>query len=151
MNIRPVLVAFAVAVIAAACGGGGGDHAAHDGSSTRTVDIAMHDIDFSLSALTVQRGETIKFVFQNSGALVHDAFIGDEAAQQEHEMEMSSASSMGGMGVPESDAEQVMHERADRIAERPERQRRARAHDVPEPRDRLADVRNRDPDVVEAA
>ena len=48
------------------------------------------------------------------------------------------------------DAEQVLHQRALGIGERPERQRRDRAHDVLEPVDRLGDVRDGEPDVVGA-
>ena len=51
---------------------------------------------------------------------------------------------------PRIDVEQVVHERARWIAERPERQRRTRAHHVLEPLHRLVDVGNREPDVVHA-
>jgi len=33
----------------------------------------------------------VRFVFRNEGAVVHDAVIGDEAAQEEHEEEMRVA------------------------------------------------------------
>ena len=49
------------------------------------------------------------------------------------------------------DVEQVVHERAgSRVAERPERQRRARAHHVLEPVDRFCDVGHREADVIHA-
>ena len=45
---------------------------------------------------------------------------------------------------------QVMHQRALWIAYRAERQRRRRAHHIPEPRDRLADIGNSEADMVGA-
>jgi uncharacterized cupredoxin-like copper-binding protein len=36
----------------------------------------------------VKVGETVTFVFTNVGKAVHDAFIGDKAAQEQHEKEM---------------------------------------------------------------
>jgi uncharacterized cupredoxin-like copper-binding protein len=45
------------------------------------------------STLTVQAGETIDFRFTNTGKVAHDAFIGDNAAQMDHEAEMGQ---MGG-------------------------------------------------------
>jgi uncharacterized cupredoxin-like copper-binding protein len=63
------------------------------GTGTRTVDVAMEDIKFETTSLTVQAGETIDFRFTNTGKVAHDAFIGDNAAQMDHEAEMGQ---MGG-------------------------------------------------------
>jgi uncharacterized cupredoxin-like copper-binding protein len=41
----------------------------------------------------VRAGETVKFVFHNKGQIVHDAFLGDEAAQADHEKEMRGGGS----------------------------------------------------------
>jgi hypothetical protein len=49
---------------------------------------------------------------------------------------------------PRVDVEQVLHERARVVEERPEAQRRDAAHHVLEPVDRLPDVRDGDADVV---
>ena len=43
---------------------------------------------FEPDAMTVARGETVRFVFTNRGQVTHDAFIGDADAQAEHEAEM---------------------------------------------------------------
>ena len=52
---------------------------------------------------------------------------------------------------PRIDVEQVVHERAwRRIADRAERQRRARAHHVLEPIDRLGDVGHGEADMIDA-
>ena len=49
-------------------------------------------------ALTVKAGETVTFVFHNAGKIRHDAFLGDEAAQAEHEKKMREQAGMGGHG-----------------------------------------------------
>ena len=94
---RPVLgLVFPLvvwAVIAGGCGGGGGSHHGSSGSKGdappgRTIDVTMRDIHYDPKAVEVKAGETVKFVFRNEGSIVHDAFIGDEAAQEEHEKEM---------------------------------------------------------------
>ena len=62
----------------------------------RTVDVTMRDISYDPAAVTVKAGETVKFVFHNEGKIRHDAFLGDEAAQADHEEEMRKEGS-GGM------------------------------------------------------
>lgn len=57
----------------------------------RTVEVAMVDNAFEPTEVEVADGETVRFVFRNEGAVVHDAVIGDEAAQDEHENEMRAA------------------------------------------------------------
>lgn len=81
---------LAVAVVTlAACGDTSDDTTTAGG--TRTVEIEMRDIKFSPDTVQVTAGETVRFVFKNVGAVPHDAFIGDEAAQDAHEMEMRAA------------------------------------------------------------
>ena len=91
-NRRPILVAAAGAVlmVLAGCGGSGHDdsHGGGMAEPSRTVEVVMRDIAYDPTTVTVQAGETVKFVFRNVGEAVHDAFIGDEAAQAEHEKEM---------------------------------------------------------------
>ena len=88
-----VLTFVAVAVFSLAAAGCGGDHESHGGTSdaeaTRTIDVVMKEFAYDPAAVTVRAGETVKFVFRNEGAVVHDAFLGDEAAQAEHEREMA--------------------------------------------------------------
>lgn len=92
-----------VALLAAACGDDDSDNSLTSDSTTpgdaaaRTVDIDMVDNAFEPSALDVAAGETVLFVFTNTGAVDHDAFIGDAAAQAEHEEEMSAGEG-GGSG-----------------------------------------------------
>ena len=53
----------------------------------------MLDNEFSPDRVEVSEGETVRFVFTNEGQATHDAVVGDEAAQAEHEAEMRSAES----------------------------------------------------------
>jgi uncharacterized cupredoxin-like copper-binding protein len=84
-----------VAVVALLGGCGGGEHDSHASATTRVVDVKMRDIAYEPAAVTVKAGETVRFVFFNEGKIPHDAFIGDEAAQAEHEKEMREADSHG--------------------------------------------------------
>jgi uncharacterized cupredoxin-like copper-binding protein len=91
MSVRREVLGFLIAVvIAGGCGGGdSGNGSADDGREpSRTVDVTMRDIHYEPTSVEVKAGETVKFVFHNEGAIVHDAFIGDEAAQAAHEKEM---------------------------------------------------------------
>jgi uncharacterized cupredoxin-like copper-binding protein len=53
--------------------------------------IRMVDTAFEPDEVSVKEGETVRFVFDNAGKLPHDAFIGHEEAQVEHEAEMRAA------------------------------------------------------------
>lgn len=91
------LTALIVVLIAgggtlAACGGGQSTTATGTG---RVVDIEMRDIAFSPTSVTVTKGETVTFRFTNKGKVVHEALIGDQAAQDEHAKSMSNSMSSG--------------------------------------------------------
>ena len=84
---RLTAIAFVLAaLVLASCGGD--DDGGTAASGTRTVEIEMRDLAFSPDQVDARAGETIRFVFKNVGKVRHDAFVGDEAAQEEHEMEM---------------------------------------------------------------
>lgn len=89
---RRILGILTAAVLVGGCSGG--SH--HGAEPTRTVDVVMRDATFDPAMVTVKGGETVRFVFRNEGQLRHDAFLGDEAAQAEHEKEMRKERS-GGM------------------------------------------------------
>ena len=101
MNPRQLLkltASLAVgALVLAACGGDDDTSSSGASSETRTIEIEMRDIEFSPDSVDVEAGETVRFVFHNKGEAVHDAFIGDEAAQDEHEMEMQDDGGDAGM------------------------------------------------------
>ena len=50
------------------------------------------------ASMTVPAGVPVTFVVTNSGVIDHEFYLGDEAAQAEHEKEMAE---MGGMGHDE--------------------------------------------------
>ena len=75
-------------------------------SNTRRINVAMEDNAFSPNAFDVRVGDTVTFVFTNFGKAVHDAFVGDRAAQEHHEHEMRQSpgghdhAHEGGVTVP---------------------------------------------------
>ena len=79
---------------------GGSLDASSDASGTeenpRTIDVDMVDNAFEPAEVEVTAGETVRFVFSNDGAVAHDAVVGDEAAQDDHEAEMRSAEETDG-------------------------------------------------------
>lgn len=107
---RVYLLALVVAmtVFLAACGSGGaksktssgtempgmgiGGSSTSAGAASRTVDVNMVDIAYEPKEFTVKKGETVRFMFKNTGKIAHEALFGDAAIQDEHER---TASSMG--------------------------------------------------------
>ena len=74
-----------------------GGHAEHDGHAqavgkagdlkkiSRTIQVLMSDdMKFTPAKVNVQRGETIKFVVSNAGAIKHEMIIGSMAELKEH-------------------------------------------------------------------
>jgi uncharacterized cupredoxin-like copper-binding protein len=59
------------------------------------VRIEMRDSLFRPAEISVRRGKEVTFRFENEGELRHDAFIGDEEAQDMHEDEMRMADDEG--------------------------------------------------------
>jgi uncharacterized cupredoxin-like copper-binding protein/soluble P-type ATPase len=64
----------------------------------RRIDVAMTDDAYGPSALAVATGQTVRFVFHNDGAVVHEALIGDATVQAQHDAS-GSAGSAGSMGA----------------------------------------------------
>ena len=91
--MRRVLYLLAVPVLAllAACGSSDESPRSSASGDERVVEVEMRDIAFAPTAIDVRAGEKVRFVFKNTGRIVHDAFIGDPAAQDEHEKEMRGA------------------------------------------------------------
>ena len=81
MMRRLPIVAMAAAALLVLAAGGDDDYSDDSaGVETRTVEIDMADIAFEPDTLEVTAGESVRFVFTNTGEIAHDAFIGDEAA-----------------------------------------------------------------------
>ena len=99
MRIRGLILgSLAAVMVVGGCGGGSNNSMSHGkaGADTRTVEVEMRDIAYAPTTVSVKAGETVQFVFRNTGKIPHDAFLGDEAAQAEHEMAMRGGG--GGMG-----------------------------------------------------
>lgn len=90
---RPLfIVGFAVLLAACAPSGGG---ASPTEQGPRTIQVGMTDeLRFEPAEFTVQAGETVRFEVTNAGQIVHEFLIGDEAAQEQFEMEMSEGNGM---------------------------------------------------------
>lgn len=87
--------------------GCGSDEPASDGAGgDQTIEIEMQDIAFSPDEVDVPAGEPVTFVFQNDGQIAHDAFLGDAAAQDEHEAEMRAMDGEEGADHEEEEAEE---------------------------------------------
>lgn len=100
----PLLALVPVAaLLVAACSGGGAASApppptALPSFSTR-IEVSLTDV-FKIEppAMAVLAGVPVTFVVTNDGVLEHEFYLGDEAAQIEHEAEMVA---MGGMAHDE--------------------------------------------------
>ena len=63
--------------------------------SGRTIRVDMADsMRFTPGALTVKRGETVRFVVTNSGKQMHEMVIGTEAELRKHAEQMSKHPTM---------------------------------------------------------
>jgi uncharacterized cupredoxin-like copper-binding protein len=109
MNARraTLLLVIAAATLAACSSRSGTTGSAPaPGSSAPSASTAATRIEVKLTdalkiepaAMTVPSGVPVTFVVTNSGATDHEFYLGDEAAQAEHEKEMAA---MGGMSHDE--------------------------------------------------
>lgn len=99
---RPIPFAASLAaaglLVVAGCSSSSQNAKSPAGGNARTVDISMVDNAYQpATPITVAKGETVKFVFHNTGKLPHEAILGDNATQDAHEKEMASPGGMGGM------------------------------------------------------
>ncbi|MBA2569605.1 MAG: hypothetical protein H0V04_00345 [Chloroflexi bacterium] len=94
LHLLRLAIAAVLLVAIAGCGGtSGGASPAGSGSITE-VPVRMTDaLRYEPSPISVPAG-TVRFVVTNAGTAEHEFYVGDEAAQAEHEEEMRS---MGGM------------------------------------------------------
>jgi uncharacterized cupredoxin-like copper-binding protein len=85
-----------------ACGDSSDESGAGDAPE---VEVDMVDIAFEPDRLEVEHGETIRFQFNNSGDVTHDAFIGDAGAQADHERDMRAGKEEADHGGGHDDAD----------------------------------------------
>jgi len=72
-------------------------HAAKAAQADRTVEIEAMDIAFKPETVTVEKGETVKFVIKNTGNLEHEFVLGTPEEQKQHAKEMQAMQDEGGM------------------------------------------------------
>lgn len=64
----------------------------------RTVEITLGDIYYEPASLQVKAGETVRFVLNNEGGLLHEFSLGDAAMHAEHQQQMLMMQQMGMLG-----------------------------------------------------
>lgn len=89
------VAAFSFSTMAFAAGShGGGHHGASSGEPgkasevSRTINVQMYDNYYEPEAIQVSQGETVKFVVENKGNLVHEFNIGTPGMHEAHQAEM---------------------------------------------------------------
>ena len=100
------LVLVPAVLLVAACSAGGGATTGPSASPAPVASEAASRVEVTLtdalkiepSAMTVPAGVPVTFVVTNTGAIEHEFYLGDEAAQAEHEKQMAE---MGGMAHDE--------------------------------------------------
>lgn len=55
---------------------------------SRTITVEMHDNYYEPEAIEIKAGETVRFVVENKGSLVHEFNIGTPAMHEGHQKEM---------------------------------------------------------------
>jgi uncharacterized cupredoxin-like copper-binding protein len=108
MRLARLALIPAVVLLVAACSSGGATPRTPSAatSSAPAASVAASRIEVTLTdalkiepaSMTVPVGVPVTFVVTNSGATDHEFYLGNEAAQAEHETEMAA---MGGMGHDE--------------------------------------------------
>ncbi len=92
------LLAVPLLVVLAACGSSDEPSSTAGSDDARVIELEMRDVAFAPTQVDVRAGEKVRFVFRNTGQVTHDAFIGDQAAQDEHEKEMRGGHGDHGKG-----------------------------------------------------
>ena len=102
-RLGAAVLAFGIALVGASCGGGGGDDGSSVGSGSgaagRTVEVEMVDVGYEPARITVDPGETVRFVFTNTGKVRHEAYFGTPDDQDEHAEAMRDARGGDGHGA----------------------------------------------------
>lgn len=97
--MRNLLLAVALGLVSTSALAGAGhqdDSHASEAQVDRTITVTAGDIWFKPDDLSVAPGETVKFVIENTGNLVHEFVIGNADKQAEHREMMQQMASNGG-------------------------------------------------------
>ncbi|WP_421118138.1 cupredoxin domain-containing protein [Aquihabitans daechungensis] len=84
---------IATSLIVAACGS---DDDASPAAGSKTIEVSMTDNEFTPNSFEVEVGQEVTFEFTNDGTVDHEAILGSEAEQDDHEAEMMDDGSGGG-------------------------------------------------------
>ena len=104
MNVSKLLVAgvaLSMSAGAFAAGVHGGGHGASSGEPgkasevARTITVEMYDNYYEPEEISVKPGETVRFVVENKGNLVHEFNIGTPDMHEAHQKEMMMMVEMG--------------------------------------------------------
>jgi uncharacterized cupredoxin-like copper-binding protein len=105
MKSRYLALAPALVLIVAACGGGSTSSPSVAGSSpssavspstaAQRIEVKLTDaLRMEPAEMAVRSGQPVTFVVTNAGAIQHEFFVGDQGAQDDHEMAMASMATM---------------------------------------------------------
>lgn len=123
MHLRHLVIAPVLILVVSACSGAGSptSPSAPAGSPSPAASAAAQRIEVSLTdalrmepaAITVKAGEPVTFVVTNTGATDHEFYLGDEAAQAEHEEEMQAGGMMhddpNGISLKAGETKELTH------------------------------------------
>ena len=99
MRLRHLALVLAPALVlaVAACSGAASQPpasepaAASAGASSQTIEVKLTDaLRMEPAEMTVKAGQPVTFMVTNTGAIEHEFYLGDEAAQAEQEQMMQS-------------------------------------------------------------
>lgn len=122
MNRKLIAAGFAVAAasfaVPAAFADAGHSHGAAIGqpapasAASRTVEVTMYDNYYQPEEITVQAGETVRFVVTNRGQLVHEFNLGTAAMHAAHQDEMQMMVDHGVLHADRIDHQAAQHMQA---------------------------------------
>lgn len=84
-GLRVAATGIAVSAALTAVAAFGWPGPASGSSGPATVNLVIHYSHFSLAALTVHRGQTVRFVVHNTDPIDHELIVGDRQVQDTHE------------------------------------------------------------------
>ncbi|MBK1886210.1 cupredoxin domain-containing protein [Marinobacter sp. DY40_1A1] len=92
--VAAVAISMPLAALGAGTHGGGHGHSAKSGEPgkasdvSRSITVEMYDNYYEPEAIEVKPGETVRFLVQNKGQLVHEFNIGTPDMHEAHQKEM---------------------------------------------------------------
>lgn len=88
-------ITIVCSIALSACGDGGSDATGAATALPEVIDITMTDNAYSVPSLSAKVGDEVTYRFTNDGSVEHEAVIGTNAQQDDHEAEMNPAGGSG--------------------------------------------------------